>query len=427
MNSREVVLDILMDIETRDTFSHIAIDKALSKNQFEDKRDRAFVTRIAKGVTEHRITLDYIINQFSKTGLDKCKPLIRSILRMGTYQIIYMENVPDSAACNDAVKLAKKRGLTGLSGFVNGVRRNISRNKHSIKKPDYPEDSPQYLSVKYSTPLWICKKLAKDYPDSYIDILKASFRERPTTIRVNENRISRDNLILLLEENHITVEKGSYDDKALLISDYDFIKKVPGYRQGYFTVQDESSMCAIRAAGIKPGDVVLDVCAAPGGKTTCAGEYLKGEGHIYSMDISQDKLSLIEENVKRLGIQNVDISCHDATALINDMEADVVIADLPCSGMGIMGRKSDIKYRLNEKQPEELSKLQRNILKVVSGYVRQGGTLCYSTCTINPDENEENVKWFLLNYPEFSLVEERLFLQGVDKCDGFFYAIMTKR
>lgn len=427
MNSREVVLDILMDIETRDTFSHIAIDKALSKNQFEDKRDRAFVTRIAKGVVEHIITLDYIINLFSKTETGKCKPLIRCILRMSAYQIVYMESVPDSAACNSGVKLAKSRGLTGLSGFVNGVLRNISRNKNNIKKPPYPQNSPEYLSIEYSTPLWICRKLAADYPDCYVDILKDSFRERPTTIRVNENKITRDDLVLLLNKNGISSQAGFYDDKALLISGYDFIKKVPGYRQGYFTVQDESSMCAIRAAGIRPGDTVIDVCAAPGGKTTCAGEYLKGEGHIYSMDISQDKLALIEESVERLGIENADISCHDATILIEGMKADVVIADLPCSGMGVMGRKSDIKYRLREEQLKELSGLQRDILNVAGRYVKPGGRLCYSTCTINPEENQENVKWFLEQHKDFILDDERLFLQGIDKCDGFFYAIMTKR
>lgn len=426
MDSRDIVLSILMDIETKNTFSNMAISKALSKNQFEDKRERAFITRLSEGIMEQRITLDYVINQFSKTKVNKCKPLIRCLLRMGTYQILYMDSVPDSAACNEAVKLAKKHGFSSLSGFVNGVLRNISRNKDNIKQPSEDVTSVDYISVKYSTPKWLCEKLKKDYPDNYTKILEGCFFDRDTSIRVNTTKISKDELKKMISDSGITVESGEYDDKALLIRDYDFIKKVPGYRQGYFTVQDESSMCAVRAAGIKPGNTVIDVCAAPGGKTTCAAEYMNGEGTIYSMDISEDKLELIEENVDRLGFTNVNISCHDATLSLDNMQADVVIADVPCSGLGIIGRKNDIKYRLTKEQLEELVSLQRRILDVVSGYVKKGGRLLFSTCTINPDENQENVKWFLEKYKDFSMQEERLFLQGVDNCDGFYYAVLNR-
>lgn len=426
MNSRDVVLDILMDVETKNTFSNIAISKALSKNQFEDKRERAFVTRLAEGVMERRITLDYVINKFSKTKTDKCKPLIACLLRMGAYQILYMDNVPDSAACNEAVKLAKNHGFGSLSGFVNGVLRGISRNGRDILESQMPKDISEYISVKYSIPVWLCKKLIKDYPDSYKDILGGCFSDRKTTIRVNTTKTTKAELTDMLKEAGIAVENGHYDDKALLISDYDFIKKIPGYKQGLFSVQDESSMCAIRAASIKQGDTLIDVCAAPGGKTTCAAEYLMGDGRIYSMDISEEKLELIEENVKRLGFDNVDISCHDATEPIDGMRADVVIADLPCSGLGILGRKNDIKYRLNEEQLDELVLLQRRILNVVANYVKSDGTLLFSTCTINPDENQANVRWFLGEHRDFSLKEERLFLQGMDNCDGFYYAVMKR-
>lgn len=426
INTRDIVLNILMDIETNKTFSNQAISKALSKNQFEDKRDRAFITRLAEGVMEQLITLDYTINQFSKTKVNKCKPMIRCILRMGVYQILYMESVPDSAACNESVKLAKAHGFGSLSGFVNGVLRNIARSKESIPEPSNDESSVEYLSVKYSMPQWLCDKLKKDYPEQYIKILEGCFWDRATAIRVNETKISRDELKKELEEAGITVEYGNYDEKALLISDYDFIKRVPGYKKGYFTVQDESSMQAVRAAGIKPGDVVIDVCAAPGGKTTCAAEYLNGIGKLYSMDVSEDKLELIEENVDRLGFDNVEISCQDATEHIDGMSADVVIADLPCSGLGIIGRKNDIKYRLEEKQLEELCSLQRRILDNVQSYVKTEGTLLYSTCTINPQENQGNVAYFMEKHKDFRLIEERLFLQGVDSCDGFYYAVFKR-
>lgn len=431
MDSRDIVLSILLDIETKNTFSNIALSKALSKNQFEDKAIRAFTTRLAEGVVEKKITLDYVINQFSKTKINKCKPLIRCLLRMGTYQILYMDGVPDSAACNEAVKLAKKHGFSSLSGFVNGVLRNISRNKDNIPEPQGDKTSTQYLSIKYSIPIWLCEKIKEDYPEKYIKILEGSFWDRDTSIRVNTNKISRDELKKLIEEAGIEVSYGYYDDKALLLSNYDFIKKIPGYRQGYFSVQDESSMCAIRAAGIKKGDVVMDVCAAPGGKTTCAAEYLMGEGKVYSMDISVDKLELIEENAKRLGLDNIKITAHDATIPLTDADidvkiADVVIADLPCSGLGIIGRKNDIKYRVSPEQINELVELQRKILDVVNAYVAPGGVLVYSTCTINPQENQNNLKWFLDRHKDFSLLEERLFLQGIDNCDGFYYAVMKK-
>lgn len=427
INTRDIVLNILMDIETKKTFSNQAIAKALSKNQFEDKRDRAFITRLSEGVMEQLISLDYTINQFSRTKVNKCKPMIRCLLRMGAYQILYMESVPDSAACNEAVKLAKSHGFGSLSGFVNGVLRSIARNKDNIPEPSKDKTSSEYLSVKYSMPKWLVEKLKKDYPEEYIKILEGCFWDRETSIRVNTTKVSRDELKATLEGAGITVGHGNYSDKALLISDYDFIKKVPGYKKGYFTVQDESSMCAIRAAGIKPGDVVVDVCAAPGGKTTCAAEYLEGQGMIYSMDISEDKLELIEDNVARLGFENVQISCHDATVPLPDLRADVVIADVPCSGLGIIGRKNDIKYRLEEGQLVELVKLQRDILGTVKGYVKDKGTLLYSTCTINPEENQNNIKWFLDNNKDYELVEEKHFLQGIDLCDGFYYAVLKKR
>ncbi len=427
INSRDIVLNILMDIEVNKTFSNQAITKALSKNQFEDKRDRAFITRLSEGVMEQLITLDYIINQFSKTKVNKCKPMIRCLLRMGAYQILYMDGVPDSAACNESVKLAKSHGFGSLSGFVNGVLRAIARSKDSIKEPSGDKGSVEYLSIKYSMPQWLCGKLKKDYPKEYIKILEGCFADRPTSIRVNTTKISRDKLKNLIEAEDITVEYGSYDEKALLISGYDFIKKVPGYKKGYFTVQDESSMEAVREAMIKPGDTVIDVCAAPGGKTTCAAEYMNGQGKLYSMDISEDKLLLIEDNVSRLGFDNVYISCQDATVTIPDMIADVVIADLPCSGLGIIGRKNDIKYRLEEAQLKDLSELQRKILDNVCQYVKQDGTMLYSTCTINPEENQDNVSWFLSKHKEFELIKEKLFLQGIDSCDGFYYAILKKR
>ena len=428
MDTRDIALNVLMDIETNNTFSNIALSKALKKNQFSDKQDRAFLSRLVEGTVERLITLDYIINQFSKTKVKKVKPFIRCLLRMGCYQIIYMDKVPDSAAVNESVKLAKNHGFASLSGFVNGVLRNISRNKSTISFPS-KEDGELYYSINYSIPEWLCKKIMDDYPECYREIFDGCFRERKTTIRVNESRVEKQEMIRLLQEASVEVQSGKYDEKALLIDGYDFIRKLPGYRQGYFAVQDESSMCAVRAAGIKPGDTVIDICAAPGGKTTLAAEYAGENGRIYSMDIAEDKLELIEENADRLGfLDRVIIRQHDATVRLDCMcdKADVLIADVPCSGLGIIGRKNDIKYRLTENQLDELVDLQRRILASSIPYVKSGGTLLFSTCTINPSENEDNVEWILKEYPDFKLTEKRLFLQGMDECDGFFYAVFER-
>lgn len=426
LNTRDIALSILMDVDNNKTFSNIATTKALRQNQFSDKVERAFLTRLAEGTIEYQIRLDYVLDSFSKTKMKKCKPLIRNVLRMGAYQILFMDTVPDSAACNECVKLVKKHGFASLSGFVNGVLRNVSRNKNNIKYPDYETEKIDYLSVYYSTPRWLVEKIISDYPKEGEQIIKASYIDRKTTIRVNENKILVEDFAKQLLDKGINVAKGNYSKKALCIDNYDFVRRIPGYREGYFTVQDESSMCAIEAAGIKEGYRIIDVCAAPGGKTTAAAEMLNGTGSIISMDLSSDKLSLIEENVNRLGFDNITVAEHDARELIEDYieQMDLVIADVPCSGLGIIGRKNDIKYRLTEKQLKELVELQRQILSTAHRYVKKGGTLLFSTCTINKEENYENVKWFLANHPEFKMESQRLFLQGVDKCDGFYYAVI---
>ena len=352
---------------------------------------------------------------------------------MGCYQILFMDSVPDSAACNECVKLAKKHGFAGLSGFVNGVLRTITREKTKLAYPDQKREPERYLSVMTSTPLWLVQKLILEYgTESAETIFQAAFADRKTSIRLNKHRIEEngetmDSYKNRLKEAGITVEPGAYYEGAWLLSGYDFIHKIPGYKQGYFTVQDESSMCAVAAAGIQPEDFVMDICAAPGGKTTAAAEFAQ-QGHVLSMDIAEEKLELIEENVERLKLANVDIRCQDATEYMQEQEekADVVIADLPCSGLGIMGRKNDIKYRVTEEQIESLVELQHTILQNACRYVKAGGTLLYSTCTITKEENTLQVERFLKEHPEYTLKEQRQFLQGINACDGFYYAVLHK-
>lgn len=442
MNTREVVLAALLDIEKNKTFSNTALGTALRANQFMSKQDRAYITRMVEGVTEQRIRLDYMINQFSKTRVNKCKPLIRCVLRMGTYELFYMDSVPDSAACNLSVKLAVDHGFGNLRGFVNGVLRNIARNKENIKYPDKNTDRDRYYSVMYSVPEEIVEILTAEYDDLTVEkILGSSYVDRPTSIRVNTDIVSVDAFEEKLKNSGIEAERGKLSPTSLLIKGYDYVRRIPGFADGEFVVQDQSSCLAVLAAGIQKGDLVVDVCAAPGGKTMYAAGLAGEGGRVISRDLTEYKTALIEENVDRLGLDNITVEVHDAriqdAALLG--KADVVIADLPCSGLGIMGRKNDIKYNVTRDNIKELAQLQREILDVVCGYVKPGGTLIYSTCTINSMENQKNAEWFLEKHDfDRCSIDDIVpghggengyvtLLQGIDECDGFFISKFVRR
>jgi len=407
---RMIALMTLVDVLENDKYSHIVINEVLKKYQYMSKTNRAFFKRLTEGTIEYKIQLDYIIDCFSNTPSKKMKPIIRNILRMSVYQIKYMDSVPTSAACNEAVKLAKKKGFYNLKGFVNGVLRNIARNIDNIKYPDKEKDKVKYLSVMYSTPEWIIKKWLSDYgSDITKQILKASFSKKKTTICLNTNKTTKDKLIDDLKKESIKYEECEYIKNALRIEDYDYISKLSSFKDGDFFVQDESSMIAVESAGIDTikGDniLIVDVCAAPGGKTMYASCKLKDRGEIISRDISEYKTSLINDNIKRCDFNNVKVQVQDALILDEELinKADLVIADLPCSGLGVIGQKADIKYKTSKNVLEELVQLQKDILNVVKQYVKPNGVLLYSTCTINIDENEKNVEWFTKENKDFKL------------------------
>jgi len=442
--TRELVLEILIEVFENGGYSNVAIHNTLTKYQFMDKQNRAFLTRLSEGVIERCIEIDYVINCFSKVKVKKMKPVIRNILRMGTYQILFMDQVPDSAACNESVKLATKKGFVNLKGFVNGVLRNISRQKENLTFPK--EGSKEYLSVTYSMPEWILDLWLEEYDEHKVEsICKGFFEDKKTTIRVNTSKTTSDALVKVLNKEEVTVESGTYLPYALNISNYNYLGALDSFKDGLFQVQDESSMMIAQCAGIKEGQVILDVCAAPGGKSTHAAQLLNNTGQVIARDLTEYKTSLIEENVNRLGLKNVTVQCKDA--LIKDKDsvdlADVVIADLPCTGLGVMKRKGDIKYKTTREDVFALAKLQKDILSVVSNYVKPGGVLIYSTCTINKYENMENVNFILENFPyELDTLVPYLpskmemetckdgylqLLPGIDGTDGFFLARFRKK
>ncbi len=439
-NLRDIVCDLLLETAREQIPSHVAIRRMLEKYQYLDSGERRFISRLTRGTLERQISLDWMIERFSSVKVRKMKPVIRTILRMSVYQIKYMDGVPDSAVCNEAVKLAKKRGFKNLSGFVNGILRNMIRNPEKL---DLPKDN---LSVYYSQPQWLVDYWTDCYGKENTEKMFQWFlEEQPLTVRVCKNRLTPEEFARRMEIQGVTAIQNPLVSEAFTLKGFDYLGALEEFREGLCTVQDVSSMLVAKAAGVKPTDRVIDVCAAPGGKSIQISELLTDGGQVISRDLTDAKIALIEENIQRMGAEHITAECQDALIFrAEDKEtADVVIADLPCSGLGVIGRKADIKYRMSREDMKALAKLQREILSVVQAYIKPGGCLIYSTCTVNPEENVENVRWFQKNFsfepeslaellPEgiYSDTMEQGYIQlmpGEYGTDGFFIARFRRR
>lgn len=429
VNDRELVLEILLAVDRDGEYSHIALRNVLDNHQYLDKSERAFITRVTEGTLEHMIELDYMIDQFSKVKTAKMKPVIRWIIRSGVYQLKYMDSVPASAACNEAVKLAVKRGFGGLRGYVNGVLRSISRNLGQIVYPDR-EDVRKWLSITYSMPEWILDRWLEEYDKETVEAMLRDFlREKPVSARCNLSRISREELAERLEKEGVRVSLDPELSCGLKLCGFDHLGALEAFKEGLFMVQDVSSMRVAEWAEPEAGDYVIDVCAAPGGKALHMADKLNGTGFVEARDLTEYKTELIRDNIRRCRLTNINAVSRDAAVYdeASKERADIVIADLPCSGLGVLGRKTDLKYKLTPKAQESLVKLQREILSAVNPYVKPGGKLLYSTCTIDRRENEENARWFTDTFPEFEKVREKQFLPGIDEGDGFYIAQFQKK
>ncbi len=445
VNLREIALGMMMEITEEEAYSHVVLRETLEKFQYLEKRDRAFLTRVVEGTLEHMIQIDYIIEQFSNVPVYNMKPLIRNLLRMSVYQLKYMDSVPDSAVCNEAVKLAQKKGFYNLKGFVNGVLRNTARRLSQVRYPDQEQEPLYYLSVKYSFPIWMMNKWVAQFGyEATEKMCRDSHMTRGTTVRCNLAKASKEEIVRDLVSQGITVKQHPYLDYALEISDYNYIGAVSAFRKGWIQVQDVSSMLVAEIAAVNWGDYCIDVCAAPGGKSLHIADKLMGSGYVEARDISERKVQLMQENIERTGAINIRAMRMDATVPDEESrgKADIVLADVPCSGLGVIRKKQDIKYKMSEKQQQDIIRLQRRILYNVQDYVRPGGTLIYSTCTIGADENQYNIKWFLENFP-FRLenidpyicdeLKSRTtaggyiqLLPGVHQSDGFFIARLRR-
>jgi len=426
---RELVLDILTEVLENGKFSHKVIGPMLEKQPLS-RQEKAFITRLSQGTMERLITMDYIINLYSKTKVNKMKPVVRNVLRFSVYQMFYMEQISDATACNEAVKIMIKRGMGGLKGFVNGVLRTIAREKENIAYPDMEKDFVKASSVIYSVPEWLVKHFNDSYDkEKTIAILRGFSGERPMTVRVNLQNATLEAVEQSLAEEGIVASRHPHVDNALFLEKVGAIHKTKAFREGWIQVQDASSILAVASAGIENGMCVLDVCAAPGGKSMFAADLTGTQGSVIARDLTEKKVDLIRESKERCKFAHLHPQVFDATQLDESMVAwaDVVLADLPCSGLGILSKKPDIKYRVQKEDLNELVELQKKILDVVWQYVKPGGVLLYSTCTINPQENEGMVQWFLTQGYPFTLESMQQLFPGEYETDGFFMAKLRRK
>lgn len=389
---RMIVYDALLDIEKGIAQGDVGKD-LLDKYAYLDKQQRAFMHYLFDGVIDRTITLDYVIDTVSSVPVRKMKKPVRVLMRMGAYQILFMDSVPDRAACNETVSIARKKHLDKLSGFINGVLRSICRLEGKIEYPSREDDIIRYLSVYYSMPEIIVKSLVSDYGIEVCEeLLSESTANRPLIARCMNSRCEKAALIESLNAyENVSVSEIEGTD-ALVFDSINSLDEISQFSDGLFTIQDLSSQIACMVAGVKPGDTVIDVCAAPGGKSIATADILNGTGKVISCDVSEQKLERIRENIDRMHLSNMEAHLYDATKSCPELlnRADVLIADVPCSGFGVMGRKRDIKYAINDESLQSLPDLQRAILRNVVSYIKPGGILLYSTCTVRKAENDEN-------------------------------------
>lgn len=422
--NRKTAYEVLLKVEEDKAFSNLALNNFIARNQADNP---AFVRELVYGVLRNRLLLDYYLNALIRSGVGKVKTPDLLLLRMGVYQLAFMGSVPAYAAVNETVEMAK-RLCHGRDRFVNGVLRSFLRQKALPALPDRGKDPVGFLSVNYSVAPWIVRLWLEQYGAEETEKLLQGVSMTPRlSLRVNLLKTTTAELRTLLAQEGFETTAGRLSPRALLVSGRGSgILENRYFREGWFSVQDESSITAIDTLRIKPGDTVVDLCAAPGGKTMAMAERMEEKGQLLACDLYPHKLDLIAQQAERLGISIVRTACYDATQRIDALreKADCVLADVPCSGLGVMRRRPEIRYKDSDGLAE-LVALQRKILQNAGTYVKRGGMLMYSTCTINPAENEEQVKAFLREHRAFMLAEMRQLFPGEEN-DGFFFSKMIR-
>jgi 16S rRNA (cytosine967-C5)-methyltransferase len=415
----------LRDVEKNKAYSNIAANIHIAR---QNPSSPSFVRELVFGVLRRKIYLDYIIGSFVKTPIEKMRAEDITILRMGLYQILYMHSVPDYAAVNESVFIARIFAR-GRDGFVNGVLRQYLRDREYLEFPRREDDIVRYLSLRYSYDPWIVRLWLDEFGEAKAEkLLAAGDDVPPLTIRVNTLKTDRNNLRKRLTERGFNVYEGRMFKNALLIEGRDVIGG-RFYDSGLYSIQDEGAMAPVAYLGPKPGEIVVDVCAAPGGKTTAIAEMMKNNGDIYALDIYKRRIRLVDAQASRLGIGIIKTMVWDATNTRSELidRADRVLCDVPCSGLGTVRHKPEIKYRHWDYELEGLPSKQRDILASSSAYVKPGGVLVYSTCTISRRENESVTEDFLKKNRDFVKLEQKQFTTADDDTDGFYVCKMQRR
>ena len=444
--ARRASLNILIRLDTKEGFADELIKEVFNKTSFS-VIDRAFITELVYGVLRQRSLLDWIIEKASKRQIKKSSALIRNILRLGAYQLLFLDKVPVSAAVNESVKLAKEKEQRS-SGFVNAVLRNIDRERERIAYPE-PEEHPiEFISVRYSHPAWLVKRWIERYGfDKTIELCRLNNEAPPFTIRANRLKIKKEELKELLKKDIDSIEDCSVSSNGLILQGVSNISENPVFKQGLFYVQDEAAQLISQILDPKSGEKILDACAAPGGKATDIAELMENRGEIIALDVNKNGVALIKENCERLGINIVKTYLRDAAKDISDVakeKFDKILIDASCSGIGVLRRHPEGKWQKNEELIFESQKIQKRIIENLSKYLKSGGVLIYSTCSTEKDENEDVVEDFLERHPEFKiddikqylpetgklLVDENGFLHTSPldyKMDGFFAVRLRKQ
>ena len=399
-NARELALQTLTDILIDGAYSNHALSEQIEKNELT-VQDKNFMTELVYGTLQHEQLLNLYVTPFFN---GKVKAWVRILIQMTLYQMLFLDSVPEHAAISEAVKIAKKRGGQFNGKLVNAILRKMTRTP--LPSLDTIKDEADRLAVETSHPLWLIKLWSKQFGwEKTIQMARANNERVNVTIRVNGVRGTREELKQKLESEGITCEYGNLSQDALVILKGNVIK-TKAFEQGWFYVQDESSMLVARALKPKHHSKVLDTCSAPGGKTTHVAELMRQTGTVYAHDVYEHKIKLIEDNVKRLGLTNVVATLQDATTLNERYESDsfdAVLVDAPCSGLGILRRHPEVKITKQPSDLDEIMMIQKKILNTVAPLVKVGGTLVYSTCTVNRKENDKMVEQFLAQHPEYEL------------------------
>lgn len=432
--TREIALKILYKIDKEKAYSNIALNQEIRENKELKARDIGLISEITYGVTNWKLTIDSIIEKYSNIKIKKISHWIINIIRMGIYQIIWLDRIPKSAAVNESVNLAKRYGHKGSTNFVNAILRKITKEDYDELKNI--ENSTEKLSKMYSMPVWLVEKLLEERDINIVENICKELSLRPDiTIRRNSLKVGKEEFEELLIKNQIKFQNSKINSDFYILEEIKNIEKLELFKQGYFTVQDISAGLASYYLQPKSGELVLDACSAPGGKTTYLAEIMKNTGKIEAWDIYEHRTKLVKENADRLGITIIDTKEKDATIYYPEYKEkfDKILLDVPCLGIGVIKRKPDIKWQRESKNIEEITKIQKKILETCAKYLKSKGTIIYSTCSILKEENQQIVEQFLKENKEFKLEKltekncQTLEILPQKAQDGFFIAKLIKK